>query len=171
MKVCAARPGEEVDRGGRVALKPFRTSFDNPGHKPSLKLAYQKADGGLLTKSILGSGAVFASVAALSGGETSYAALAMEPCEIVSIPFDAVEALMREHLGWERVARKLYSEQAVRKERREFDFLALSAQERWLKLNRESPEIVSRVSQHELAALIGVTPVALSRIKGRLKRG
>jgi CRP-like cAMP-binding protein len=45
-----------------------------------------------------------------------------------------------------------------------------SPQERYQTLLREQPEIVRRVPQHYVASYLGITPVSLSRIRGRLLR-
>jgi CRP-like cAMP-binding protein len=45
-----------------------------------------------------------------------------------------------------------------------------SPQERYKILLREQPEIVRRIPQHYIASYLGITPVSLSRIRGRLVR-
>lgn len=57
---------------------------------------------------------------------------------------------------------------ALKKEQREFEFLCLSAQERYALLLNSSPQLLARVTQNDIAAYLGVTPVGLSRIKQRL---
>lgn len=45
-----------------------------------------------------------------------------------------------------------------------------SPRERYEALLREQPEIVRRVPQHYIASYLGITPVSLSRIRGRIAR-
>jgi CRP-like cAMP-binding protein len=45
-----------------------------------------------------------------------------------------------------------------------------SPQERYQALLREQPEIVRRIPQHYIASYLGITPVSLSRIRGRMAR-
>jgi len=45
-----------------------------------------------------------------------------------------------------------------------------SPRERFEALLREQPEIVRRVPQHYIASYLGITPVSLSRIRGRMHR-
>lgn len=40
-------------------------------------------------------------------------------------------------------------------------------QERYAQLVKEHPEVVGRVAQHYIASYLGITPVSLSRIRGR----
>ncbi|MBR9919730.1 MAG: Crp/Fnr family transcriptional regulator [Bacteroidetes bacterium] len=49
-------------------------------------------------------------------------------------------------------------------------FISSSPEERYLKLLKNKPELVSRVPQHQLASYIGVTPESFSRIKKRLMK-
>jgi hypothetical protein len=56
-----------------------------------------------------------------------------------------------------------------RKERREMELLTLTAEERYLSFLREYPTIAAVVRQRDIASFVRVTPVALSRIKSRIK--
>lgn len=135
-----------------------------------VRLSYEHEDGRNLSKSIITEGDLVASATALAGGLTTFSATALTDAELLVIPYPAVERLMARHIAWERVARKLFADLARKKEQREFEFLALTAEERWRRLQDQRPDLVARVSQVELAALIGITPVALSRIKARVRR-
>jgi hypothetical protein len=57
---------------------------------------------------------------------------------------------------------------AMKKEAREYELLCLSPEERYKKLLEETPEILSLVTQNEIARYLGITPVGLSRIKKRV---
>ena len=50
-------------------------------------------------------------------------------------------------------------------------FYVMSPEERYLKVVREMPLLLKRISLKELASFIGVTPEALSRIRKRLASG
>ena len=52
---------------------------------------------------------------------------------------------------------------------REHQWLMLSATERYLQVLHEAPSWLDRVPQHRLASYLGLTDVALSRIRRRLK--
>lgn len=54
---------------------------------------------------------------------------------------------------------------------REHQWLMFSATERYLKVLQEAPGWPEQVPQHRLASYLGVTDVALSRIRRRLKSG
>jgi len=48
------------------------------------------------------------------------------------------------------------------------DYKVSSAEERYLKLLKERPELIQRVPQYQLASYLGVQPESLSRIRKRL---
>lgn len=48
--------------------------------------------------------------------------------------------------------------------------LALSPEENYRQLLAESPDLAQRLTQNDIARYLGITPVALSRIRGRRRR-
>ncbi len=96
-----------------------------------MRLAYEHEDGRLFSKSILLEGDLVASATALAGGATTFSATALTEVVLEALPYPAVQRLMARHIAWERVARKLFADLARVKEQREFEFLTLSAEERW----------------------------------------
>jgi len=56
------------------------------------------------------------------------------------------------------------------KARREWEFMTLSAEQRYLVLMQTHPELEERISQYHLASHLGISPVSLSRIRRRLGR-
>ena len=49
-------------------------------------------------------------------------------------------------------------------------FILDNPETRYRKLVRDNPELVSRLPQQYIASYLGITPVSLSRIRGRLKK-
>lgn len=134
-----------------------------------VRLSYETAKGTFLTKSIIAAEAAFASVTALEGGPSTFTATAIERSKIASISYPALTALMDQHHAWERVVRKVFASLAAKKERREFELLTMSPQQRWLNFKADNPDLLTRLTQIEVAGLIGITPVALSRLKARIE--
>lgn len=133
-----------------------------------IKLSYLRAEGSELTKGFIEPGGIFASlISTLTGQPSRFSAVCLTPVELEAMPV----RLFRE-LGEENPAMLTYSSQmfrnlALRNEEREYDLLCLSAEERYEKFVAQSPEIVRQITQAEIAAFLGITPVALSRIRGR----
>ena len=165
-------------------LEPFRankgeTLFSQGQHHPYayflhlglVKLCYVTHSGTERTKSLLQEGQFFASLGALRPeAACGFSAVALEPVEGERFPMGAFLERMEQNLLWERIGRKFFQELAFRKEQREYQLLVLSAPERYEQVIQERPELLQRLSQAELARFIGITPVALSRIRGRRSR-
>jgi len=58
---------------------------------------------------------------------------------------------------------------ALKKERREYEFLCLPVEKRYRLMQENMPELLQKVTQNDVARYLGITPVALSRIKNRLQ--
>jgi len=60
---------------------------------------------------------------------------------------------------------------AERKEARERELLTLRPEDRYRCFVANSPSLEARITQKELAAYLGVTPVGLNRIVKRVRNG
>lgn len=135
------------------------------------KLAYLREDGGERIKSFIAEGGFFASLAALApGGRTSFTAVALEPSVVEPLSYPQILALGERHLVWQKALRAGIEHYGVRKEKRERELLMLSPEQRYRLFLHESPTLVKRIAQQDIALYLGITPVALSRIRGRMAR-
>ena len=48
------------------------------------------------------------------------------------------------------------------------ELIILKPEKRYKKLQQESPHLLMRVPQHQIASYLGITPEALSRIRNRI---
>jgi len=94
---------------------------------------------------------------------------ALEPSEVLLAPHAAFVELAERDLAWAHVLRRVAESNYLEKDDREYDLLYLSAEQRYLKLCETRPTWVRKVRQYQLASYLGITPVALSRIRRRLK--
>jgi CRP-like cAMP-binding protein len=78
-----------------------------------------------------------------------------------------VDAAAETSLELQRLVRRFVEVQFVAKEQREYEFLLLSAEERYRQFCERLPQLLQHIPQHQIASYIGITPVALSRIRGR----
>ena len=83
----------------------------------------------------------------------------------------AIDAFHTRHACWSRLYARLMEHVALRKARREREFLEYSAEQRYGACLSEYAALVDRIPQYHLASYIGVTPVALSRIRKRMNPG
>jgi CRP-like cAMP-binding protein len=84
--------------------------------------------------------------------------------------YDALQALYRQSHAIERTGRLLAEYQYLRKYQRELSFLQYSAQERYLQLLEEHPQIIQQIPVKYVASFLGIKPESLSRIRKNLKK-
>lgn len=64
---------------------------------------------------------------------------------------------------------RIMTEEYLANEKRNFDeFKFSSPEQRYINLLDKRPELVQRVSQHQLASYLGITPQSLSRLRARI---
>ena len=95
----------------------------------------------------------------------------MEPCELLVIPRSSLEALYQCSIVWANIGRIYMEHLAITKEQREAQLLTGSAEQRYLRFLEQYPNLVGRVPLYHIASYLGVTDVALSRIRRRLNPG
>ncbi len=136
-----------------------------------VKLVYLRPDGSERIKSFIAEGGYFASLEALvPNGRTTFAAVAMGDVVIEQLGYAMLRELGDRHIEWQRALRVGVERYGARKEKRERELLTLTPQERYRLFNAEEPGLAQRVAQKDLALYLGITPVALSRIRGRIAR-
>ncbi|WP_127820168.1 Crp/Fnr family transcriptional regulator [Microbacterium sp. CPCC 204701] len=132
-------------------------------------LEFGAPDGRVRTKGIAQGPEMLGSIESLREAPSSFRARALTEVLAAAIPTALVVQLARTHLVWSRALAAKMAALAETREARERELLLSSPEDRWSALLQERPELVAAVSQTEVAALIGITPVALSRLKRRLR--
>ena len=94
---------------------------------------------------------------------------ALTDCQLLVFPYKVLVSLYdRSHL-WERFGRKIAEYLSLGLEERMTGLLIRSPEERYLQLLQENKKkIIERIPQHLIANYLGITPVSLSRIRGRI---
>ncbi len=98
---------------------------------------------------------------------------ALEDTTLVILSCAALEGLLQEErllLKLERMGRLIAEYLICCYEERMALFLTQSPEERYEHLLAHTPDLLQRIPQHQIANFLGVTPVSLSRIRGRLRR-
>lgn len=130
---------------------------------------YLTAKGKELNKSFGGPGQPISSVSSLVAKQPSpFFVEALEPCVAMFIDYAVLLELCELHCDWERFVRALLERLAIRKERREADLLMLSAQQRYIEFLAEYEQLAERIPNYHIASYLGITDVALSRIRRRI---
>jgi CRP-like cAMP-binding protein len=151
-------PGDASDRFGFVSRGLFRTYRVSANGEESVKGF--RAEGELV--------GAYAEMLQRIPSITFIEAL--EDSRVLVFRTADMEALEAGHACWSALARRVAEAQFILKERREQEFLDLSAEDRLVRFWIEHPHLEDRVSQREVAAYLGITPVALSRIVSRRRK-
>ncbi|MCF6262725.1 MAG: Crp/Fnr family transcriptional regulator [Xanthomonadales bacterium] len=135
-----------------------------------LKAYYITEEGKEFVKSFLLTNDVIGSLSSAYKGEScSFSLVCLEDSNLVEIPFSVIYSHCKtDHLIANSMIELLLNF-SMKKEKREFEFLCMSAEDRYRKLEMDSPRILESVTQNDLARYLGVTPVGLSRIKKRVR--
>lgn len=135
------------------------------------KLVYLREDGSERIKSFIGECGFFGSLTGFTPeGLTSFAAVAVEPSVVEPLSYPQILALGERHLAWQKALRAGLQHYGLRKEKRERELLMLSPEQRYRLFLQEEPKLAARIAQQDIALYLGITPVALSRIRGRMAR-
>lgn len=136
-----------------------------------LKAYYLSDDGEEKIKSFIQPGELIGSLASVYMKETcSFGLLCLQDSALVQLDFDEIQRLVQKDL---RLANEFIEQLlkfGMKKEKREKDFLTLSAEQRYRMLMETSSSLLESVRQKDIARYLGITPVALSRIRRRVSR-
>lgn len=133
-----------------------------------LKAYYTSEEGKEFVKSFIATNDIICSLtSAYSKGACSFSLICLEDTELLKIPFSKLSGSSKEYHEIATNMVDVLLNFSMKKEKREYEFLCLSAEQRYRLLEKNSPEIVKKVTQNDIARYLGITPVALSRIKNR----
>ncbi len=76
--------------------------------------------------------------------------------------------LYKNYAPWKDFLIAILTKGYIKKEKREWELLQLSAEERYRRFLKEYPGLERRIKQHYIATYLGITPVALSRIRRKI---
>jgi CRP-like cAMP-binding protein len=96
---------------------------------------------------------------------------ALENTKTLVLPNQLINELYDRHACWERLGRKIAEHLALIKEAREKALLLDSLETRYRRFLRDFPGLSDRIPQYHIASYLGVTDVALSRIRRKINLG
>lgn len=106
---------------------------------------------------------------ALTGQPSQLTIEALTRSQLIVFPYTVLVSLYDKSHLWERFGRLLAEYLAIGLEQRMAGLLILTPEERYLELLGEhKKKIIERIPQHLIANYLGITPVSLSRIRGRI---
>lgn len=107
--------------------------------------------------------------ATIFGEVSDYYLECLEDCLCVEGDMLAEMAMYEEYAELGKITRLMMQTDLSKVHSNFSNFVSSSPEERFLRLKKERPGLISRVPQHQLASYLGVTPESLSRIKKRTK--
>ena len=134
------------------------------------KAFYVTVDGREFIKSIISEGECIASAQVIVTGDVCpFYLVALEDTHLIEIPGRTLLKLVGDDPGLAQSINKMLLQIAMKKERREYELLCLSAEQRYRSFCQRNPHLAERMSQLDIARYLGITPVALSRIRKRIR--
>jgi len=93
---------------------------------------------------------------------------ALEDCQVLAISYKSFQQLFIELPKMNEFVRKVIEERFISLHELFTSQILDSPEERYLKLQKERPDLIDRIPQHQIATFLGITPVSLSRIRNRV---
>lgn len=133
-----------------------------------LKAYYLSAEGKETIKSFIKVGNTIGSLsAAYRGLPCAFNLVALEDVNLIQFQFAKLQAVARESHEVAKHLMETLLQHSMKKEQREYEFLMLQAEDRYISFKQREPELAEKLTQNDIARYLGITPVALSRIKNR----
>lgn len=104
----------------------------------------------------------------LTNEPTLYNIEALEDSELLMITKPSWDLLLEKVPAFERYFRVLIQNNLINTQRRLMSSFTETAEEKYLKLLREFPDILQRVPQHMIASYLGITRETLSRTRSQI---
>jgi len=102
--------------------------------------------------------------------ESKFSIQAIEDTKLLTINYETYREILDSHVCWQIVSRKLAELLYIIKEKREYELLMNSAQERYLQFLEDYPNLEERLNNYHIASYLGITPESLSRIRTNLRK-
>jgi len=164
LKRRSLEPGQFFVRAGETS--------SNVGYMETGALRYYTAAEGreFIRHFCFGGHFVSASASPDANEPSLYSIQALERSELITFGYADWVSLLSHHTVWGQIAQKIHEESLERNERRERSLALEDAKTRYLRCLDEFPGIETRVKQYDIASYLGITPVALSRLRGQPAR-
>src|SRR5690606_31794041 len=107
----------------------------------------------------------------LTDEASEYTIEALEDSQLLLITKPSWDLLLEKVPAFERYFRVLIQNNLIATQRRLMNTMTISAEERYIKLLQDFPDISQRVPQHMIASYIGVTRETLSRLRSQMASG
>lgn len=109
--------------------------------------------------------------ALLLGSPSHFSVQALTDSSLLVVRYADFRSLYDRHPCWERLGRIIVEQLFIKKETRERELLTLSAEARYRLFLDRYGDMARHIPQYHAASYLGITPVALSRIRKKINLG
>jgi CRP-like cAMP-binding protein len=149
------RAGEVADQVGFVVDGLLRKLHVTPRGKP-------------IVRGFGGPGSVVGAYVSLLTGAPSYLSVeALSDSRLFVLPWSEMNALYRRHSCFQTIGRRLAELTLLEREARAHELLTMTASERYARFRETHRELLPQLRSYDIASYLGITPVSLSRLRGR----
>ena len=135
-----------------------------------VKLCFISGDGKEWIRSFVQAPGVFSQVYLQRPDEdTTFSAIALEDSAFTVYPYPMLVRIGAENPDLVRAGFEVIQHYLLQRERRSRNMLSLSAEDSYRDFLREHDDIAGRLTQADISRYLGITPVALSRIRQRME--
>ncbi len=149
------KAGDAANEIGIVARGLFKMHGTSPGGTPFV-VAF--ADEGMLVSDY---------IAAMREYPATLTIEALENSVVAVMPIAQLQALYEHRPEWQSFARRILESHLNRLAKREYEFLTMTAVERYQSFFRSHVKVTPRITRQDLAAYLGITPASLSRLTAK----
>ena len=103
----------------------------------------------------------------ISGQASLYTVQTISAASLLYFEWEKWQALAMQYPECKAIQDQLLGEALIRSEERERSLIIDDATTRYLALLSEFPDIETNIRQYDIAAWLGITPIALSRLRGK----
>lgn len=165
LKVRRLKKGDYFVRAGEIS--------NTVGYMKSglIRYFYVNHEGAEYTRYFCQGNSLVTSYTALIDKRPSeYYIQALEDTELLVFPYDKWLSLTESHVVWGHISIQLQNYAIRMLEERERSLIMDDAKKRYLSFLQQYPGIESKLKQYDIASYLGITAVALSRIRADLRK-
>lgn len=159
---------------------PKNTLYEKQGEIPQyqnfilsgfMRKFYTDIDGNELTMEINSGPRFIASYMSLMDRRPATESLqTITDCKMLRIKRDDMDIVFEKGVSVKYYTIQLFQNIIEEKNRKTLELVTLSAEDRYLKLLKETPQLIQNVPIQYIASLIGITPESLSRIRKKINK-
>jgi len=122
------------------------------------------------TKVFRGPGGLLGSYSEILGRvQTRFYIEAVTSSQVIKFPFTHFQLMMQKYRTWETLGRRFAELNYLEKEKREYELMHFSAEERYNSFLAHYGELALQIPQFQIASVLGISPEALNRLIKKIK--